>query len=827
MAVIGPETLKYTVVKGDTLSHIAVAYDTSVNVLVKLNNIKDPDFIVVGQKLNIVPGVTNVNDVSSTPQRTNTSYQPSVDVFGLQSNTDRTVYATWTWDKPHTSGYRVYWEYDTGDGVWFIGNDSEVKVKQCTYTAPQNAKRVRFKVKANTAAKEGETVYYTASWSTYMTYSFSDNPPTTPPVPTVKVEKYKLTAELTNLDVNGTHIEFQIVKNDTSVFNTGKAAITTTAASYSCNIEAGSKYKVRCRAIRNNETSEWSQYSANVETAPSAPSNITQCRATSETSVYLEWSAVSIAKSYDIEYTTKKSYFDGSNETTTINSIEFNHYEKTGLESGEEYFFRVRAVNDNGHSAWSTIASVIIGKKPAAPTTWSSTTTAIAGDPLNLYWIHNTEDGSSQTYGEVELYIDGEKETHTIKNSTEEDEKDKTSVMTIDTTPYVEGTVIQWRVRTAGITNTYGEWSIQRTVDIYAPPTLQVDLIDVNDNPIETLESFPMYVSAIAGPNTQRPTGYHVTVTSNEIYETVDNLGNVKTVNTGDAVYSKYFDISDPLMLELSAMNIDLENNVNYTVTVVVAMNSGLTTTISKAFTVGWTDVRYDPNAEIGIDKDALVAYIRPYCEDEYGKLIEDVTLSVYRREFDGTFTELATGLNNTSRTFITDPHPALDYARYRVVAVTRTTGTVSYYDLPGIPIGEKSIVIQWGEDWSEFNLLNEDPADQPAWSGSMLKLPYNVDISDKQQPDVSFVKYIGRQHPVTYYGTQLGTSSSWKATVDKNDTETLHALRRLAIWMGNVYAREPSGSGYWANVNVSFGRAHRDMTIPVTIDVTRVEGGI
>ena len=43
------------------------------------------------------------------------------------------------------------------------------------------------------------------------------------------------------------------------------------------------------------------------------------------------------------------------------------------------------------------------------------------------------------------------------------------------------------------------------------------------------------------------------------------------------------------------------------------------------------------------------------------------------------------------------------------------------------------------------------------------------------------------------------------KTIVDKNDKETLYALRRLAKWMGDVYVREPSGSGYWANVTVSF----------------------
>ena len=213
------------------------------------------------------------------------------------------------------------------------------------------------------------------------------------------------------------------------------------------------------------------------------------------------------------------------------------------------------------------------------------------------------------------------------------------------------------------------------------------------------------------------------------------------------------------------------------------------------------------------------------YADVEY--LIEDITLSVYRREFDGSFVEIMTGIENTSGRTVTDPHPSLDYARYRIVATDKNTGAVSYCDLPGEPVGAKEVVIQWNEDWSYFDVNEEDELQQPPWAGSMLKLPYNIDVSDKYSSDVSLINYIGRKRPVSYYGTQLGETSSWKVDIPKDDKETLYALRRLAIWMGDVYVREPSGSGYWANIKVSFSQTHCEVKIPVTIDITRVEGGM
>lgn len=786
--------------------------------------------------------------------------------------------------------YEVKWHYDSGDGVWFEGGSSTTTETHATYNAPDNANFILVSVTpvAKThKVNDTETAYWKGTKAQKM-YAIAGDPPETPSAPTVTIDKYNLTASIENIsDARADKIEFQVY-NGTKLVNTGSVVVETCRASFSCTISAGGEYRVRCRAININNNSDisgdWSQYSSSVKAVPATPDSITVCKASSETSVYLEWTSVSTADTYDIEYTTEKRYFDGSDQTTTVSGIEYNHYEKTGLESGDEYFFRVRSTNSNGSSPWSEIKSVIIGKKPAAPTTWSSTTTAITGESIILYWVHNSEDNSSQTYAELELNINGATETRTIKNNRDDDEKDKTSSYSINTVTYYqvaksgdtytktttilyeepsgsteltattvtgetvysytdtdgstkyyckhsdtysEGAKIKWRVRTAGITKVYGDWSVQRTIDVYAPPTLALNVVDGDGDVINKVTSFPFYISGIAGPNTQVPIGYHVTISSDSTYETVDNVGNKKIVNAGNAIYSRYFDTSDPLMLELSANNLDLENDVSYTVTCMVSMNSGLTKESITTFSVSWSESLYNPNAEIAIDKDSIVAYIRPYCRDTDGVLVDGVSLSVYRREFDGTFTEIAKGINNLKNIVITDPHPSLDYARYRIVAITDSTGAVSYNDLPGYPVNCKSVIIQWDDEWKEFNSSNEGKLKEQPWTGSMLKLPYNIDVSDNRDSDVSLIEYIGRSHPISYYGTQKGETANWNVDIDKSDTDTLYALRILSTWLGDVYVREPSGSGYWAHVKVSFSQKHRELTIPVSLDITRVEGGM
>lgn len=111
-------------------------------------------------------------------------------------------------------------------------------------------------------------------------------------------------------------------------------------------------------------------------------------------------------------------------------------------------------------------------------------------------------------------------------------------------------------------------------------------------------------------------------------------------------------------------------------------------------------------------------------------------------------------------------------------------------------------------------------------YSGSMVRLPYNVDVSESVDLQIEFVDYIGREHPVSYYGTHVGEKSNWSTVIPKYDTDTLYQLRRLSKWMGDVYVREPSGLGYWASIKLDFSQTHLDVTIPIKIDITRVEGG-
>lgn len=885
----------YTVKKGDTLSSIAEKHNTSVEYLSKINNILNPEDIYVGQILKINESTSA--DGSTSISNTSGSNKATITAFGLQSGTERTIFATWSWGKSHTDTYDIRWYYSTGDGVGFIGSEEKKSFSnatpQSTYTAPENAILVKFQVKPISKTKtvnDKDVYYWVADWSTEQIYRFPDkgpDKPDKPSAPSVTIKDYNLTAEVDNVNTEGKHIEFQVFQNDSKVYKTGTASIKNNFASYSCTIESGSEYKVRCRIKNGSVYSDWSDYSSKAQTKPDTPSGITSCKATSETSVRLKWRSVKSAETYEIEYATKKEYLGASNASTTISNIETTSYRITGIDSGDTYFFRVRAVNSQGNSGWTEAVSVIIGKPPTAPTTWSSVTRGMVGETIRLYWVHNSEDESTETKAELVLYHNGVNTVHTITNESDDNENNYYDLVT---SGYDDGASIHWKVRTAGVTGEFGEWSVVRIVKVYAPPSLSLRIVDNNSEPLSMVNAFPFHIKADAGPASQKPIGYHIAIISNAAYETMDEIGNIKIVNKGQEVFSRFYDTSDrTLSKKMSPDILDLENNTKYTIKCKVTMNTGLSAEETLDFNVLWDEIKYYPNAEISFDSETLCTHIRPYCDkplmifhearyntsngrfyrtsnviepldgvsvsnamtEEYGdlvfvgknkddklvyytvtesdetELVKNITLSVYRREYDGRFVEIGTGLVNTNRTYVTDPHPSLDLARYRIVAVDKSTGSISYTDIPGYYIGVKSVIIQWDEEWSDFETANESPLEERAWSGSLLRLPYNIDVSDKNSIDVSLINYVGRSHPVSYYGTHLGTTSTWNVSIAKTDKNTLYALRRLAIYTGDVYVREPSGSGYWASVSVSFKQTHCELTIPVTLEITRVEGGI
>lgn len=641
---------------------------------------------------------------------------------------------------------------------------------------------------------------------------------------------------------------------------------TTGTAKTKITLSSGLKIRVRARGVNNTYgvKGEWSDYTSYIETPP-VSTEITSLKSLTPTSVQVVVKKVDTAKRYEVNYTSNIEDFKTDSGTST--TFEGTTINIEGLESGHTWYFRARSVNDAGESRWSEVKNVTLGIRPSPPTTWSNVVTAKIGEDIVLNWTHNSRDGSSMQKAQIEMVTNGDLQIITVEGKKDTDTQEWLDTLnyTIDSSKLPDNTTIRWRVRTRGVLEDYSDWSITREIKVYVPPSVTVVPYKTQEptgDPLTRLDSFPFYIVATANPSTQRSIAFHVSIVSNSDYRKMAPNGDLVWVSQNEEVYSRYFDYdgsleivefgdeavvtNNVLTLKLMPSDVDFEPGIAYTIKASVAMDNGLSADGYNIFTVTWEDQTMYPVADIFVDTDQYTATIVPYCTvettpeqmeemSEQGltnrdlPLLENVKLAVYRIEYDGNMVLIMDEIDNDRSTAIIDPHPPLNFARYRIVATDQKTGAIGFVDSVPVEVGGLGIVIQWDETWNNLytNPYSGIVENAAAWTGSRLVLPANVDTSEGNKIDKTLVEYIGGRHPVSYYGTQIGTTATWNAVFPKSDTETLDILRRLSAYVGDVYVREPKGAGYWATIDVSYNIQHLNLIIPVTVTVTRVEGGI
>lgn len=865
---------RYHVARGDCLWNIALDYMGNGRRYpeIKTANGLKSNVIYVGNVFNI-PGVTP--GYGGAPAPAPSPSPPNVVNivwFSLRADTQREMQIIWE----HSAlKFKIRYEMKDLSGRWWTVNEEEKtftsdQQKASSYTYEEANDRFVCRVRVKAIDNDGNDI---TGWSD-KEYDFRENPPPPPEISNSEIDNNdNLLVEFENIaeNVGIESIEIAVYQDNDLKYDTFIIQVNqeTRYASHTSKVDPGHYYRLKARSIRytlpdgtrreEGIRGNWTDYSSNMQSSPTPPNEILVLsvkeiveQGNTSYGVKVEWDAVPVAKTYTVQWTENPEYFDDNPGEVHSQDTEEGQGPKillTDIDLGHTYYFRVGSNNDKGSSlTWTPIKSLNVGSRPSPPTTWSNTNTNILGEDLNLYWTHNATDGSLETWARLHIELIKSDSTsfafdELIQNERPETDPSRVSMFTLNTgdpqySTFLDGnSKIKWKVQTTGVASQYSEYSVEREVNVYSRPTLQMDIKNKYDEPITDIYEFPFSVDLLARPSTQTPISYYIEIISNNSYETVDSVGIVKSVNAGDVIYTRHVDPLVPtwdIRAYITPGDVDLQSGFEYTVKATVAMNSGLTAEAEQTFNTEFDVSTYDVFADIVVDKETLQASIKPYANEWYyvddephTRLAENCILSVYRREYDGSFIEIGTDIPNGEDMHVTDPHPALDYARYRVVVRSEDNGSISYRDIDAVKVGEPSIVIQWAEEWTKFETETDEEPLEPSWKGSMIKIPYNVDVSEKTNPDVTLVDYVGRKNPVSYYGTKIGETASWSVEIPSDDKEMIYELRRLSKWMDNVYVREPSGVGYWANINLNFSLKHKAVTIPVTFEIKRVEGGI
>lgn len=584
---------------------------------------------------------------------------------------------------------------------------------------------------------------------------------------------------------------------------------------------------------------------------PTVP-ELVSAKALTDTTVQVVAKATgSVGKTWNVYYA-EHSFEEGerpSSASFTDNVILENGAERvmvvTGLTAGKKYWFRVTRTSDGGESGYSGIYSASVGSTPEAPTLNATPAYVQAGDAIELSWIHNCEDKSEQTDAEIVVYNGPSDETGTTYHPVSDQSTGNStadSFLSLATSSFADGSVVRWKVRTKGASDEFGPFSEVASFTVYAAPSLALGIYAGDDSSTGTavadggsLPGYPFSIKAQLASSLQKPVAYEFSISNAEETAVESFDGTASVLPAGTSFWRDYaMTKSSPYEIPVTPAEVDLNPGVTYTLSATVYTSAGMSASQSISFKAGWADVKPEISADAIYSPGDLTARIMPKITasiadyDESGNAIgspvvtadPDAYVTVYRISSDGDEAyALSPFVRNRAGLEFVDPHPNFGRSWYRIVAYNDSTGAMSYITVP-VDVPETDIVLQWDQ-----SILVDYDGDGKLEMSQMVRLPYDVKTSTKHSKDVAMREFIGRNHPVSYYGTQVGQSASWSANIVKDvDDVTLQQLKALAVYMGDVYVRERSGDGYWATVDVSIDETYGSNKIAVSLDIKQTD---
>jgi len=452
-----------------------------------------------------------------------------------------------TWN--NCNGVNVRWDYfDSSTSSWIYGNTStEAKETTVYYDVPQNVTQARVELVPQPTTVNGAPAFGGGN----ITHIFNVGDWTIPgkgDAPEISISKdIELKLVLDNIAQTPTPVEgvmFEVYKKEHnesqgSLYQKVNAAVYNGHAEATVTVTYGAEFTAKSVYYnhRNNFDSDGfpTNGTASDPTQPikSAPLPVEGFGITYQIisagamlNLTMTWTENVDANEYEIQYTNYDYDWALVEKVQSITTDQHSYILQ--LQNGGHYRFRIRAKNDAGNSSWYE-TDKSFGLAPLAPTTWSDVTRKLNDGSFMLYWKHNSRDSTREIKAELVIRPENEPEKTITVSRQNQDEKDwyKNNVYELDTRFYLTSTTVFWKVRTCGESGEYGEWSIEKEIQIYAQPGIQ-----------SWLQNDTTYINYPLGVNTA--TQYPFTICS-RLYEAIEPYHKSKLL-----FKDGYIDESDP-----------------------------------------------------------------------------------------------------------------------------------------------------------------------------------------------------------------------------------------------------------------------------------------
>lgn len=397
-------------------------------------------------------------------------------------------------------------------------------------------------------------------------------------------------------------------------------------------ISANHRYAYRVRAQNSAGYSSYST-SGYIYTTPAAPTAVNLTKSATTT--------VSVNATVSAPYATGFDVARSQNSGSTWTQIASNSSLPVSDTVTGTVRYRVRSVRSTLASAWKSSTDITTVVAPNAPTiTAKPSTPTLLGNSVTIKWTPNHPDGTAQSKAQVLLTDpNGTSSTVTINGATS----------TYSFTPNATGT---WsaKVRTYGLSVDAGAYSSSFSWGVHVAPVVTIDAPATDGTTISTM---PMAISW----SITDATG----VSSQKV--TIDG--------GGSTVYSKAV-ASGTATLVLSAADVPLADDTDYSITLYVVGGSGLSATAVRTFHVDWL-LPAAPTATI-VEGENVSATIEVGAEA--GDAVTE-SISVARLLDDGTEWVISEGMSDGESCI--DPLPPIgSQVTYRVTAYAASGASAS-----------------------------------------------------------------------------------------------------------------------------------------------------
>lgn len=558
---------------------------------------------------------------------------------------------------------------------------------------------------------------------------------------------------------------------------------------------------------------------------PVAPKNVSVSRVEGKSdTVRVDWDwPWSEAGSAEISWSDHDDAWESTDgpESFLISNLHASHWNISGLETGKTWYVRVRLIAGNmatsedvTYGPWSDVSqgTIDLSSAPNKPVLILSNSVIPEDGSTIASWVYTTTDNTAQAYAEVAIVENGEyipiAHSLTSQHVTITAQSENYALYT--------GNIYNLVCRVKSASGKLSEWSDIVSLTVAKPITCEIVQTSLVNQHIEsmrgidTLTEMPLSIKVTGAGDGGITT---IVVERAEDYLMVRPDETNFNGNKGEMVLQT----SPPLVgvNQVSFTTDDLigpmDDGAVYNIVATVQDGLGQKDSVTLPFEVHWEHQAEEPSAEVVIDEENLIAYIKPIAPANADP--EDVA-DIYRLSADKP--ELIVEGAIFGETYV-DPYPALgDMGGHRIVTRTKngdyiTEGNqIAMIDSPELGVNP---------------IENEDLLNVIDFEGRQIRFYWETDYSNTWAKDFQETTYLGGSiegdwNPAV---SRSGTLSSKAITV--LDQEMLKDVRRLADYPGICHVRTADGSSYAADVQVSedYTDDEKGMVANYSLSITKV----